>query len=174
MDKKAIAEILEQKHQELFDWLENQPEEKWTSAPKGKWTVGQHTQHLLNSLQRLNHAMSFPSFLLKYKYGTSNRELRSYDVVAKRYEDKLSQNLDRAQKFNQNLKAPSLAKKEAIITNLKIQNKKLQHKTRKWKDRNLDNLILPHPLMGKMPVRELVMWTAHHTEHHTHSLKNNY
>ncbi len=174
MDKKAISELLEQKHHELFEWLEKEPAEKWMSGPEGKWTVGQHVQHLLNSLQLLNHAMSFPSFLLKYKYGVANRPLRSYEDVAKRYEEKLAANLERAQKFNQKLKIPSNTKKESIITSLKIQNKKLQHKTLKWKDKNLDNLILPHPLMGKMPVRELVMWTAHHTEHHLHSLKNKY
>ena len=57
-----------------------------------------------------------------------------------------------------------------MLATLQIQNKKLQHKTNQWKDKNLDNLILPHPLMGKMPVREIVMWTAHHTEHHTNTL----
>jgi len=174
MDKKAIANLLEEKHQELFEWLENTPEEQWMSGPENKWTVGQHVQHLLNSVQLLNHAMSFPPFILKYKYGVSNRDLRSYAIVAKRYEDKLAANQERAKKFNSKLKVPPVTKKNTIITALKIQNKKLQHKTLKWKDKNLDTLILPHPLMGKMPVRELVMWTAHHTEHHIQSLKNNY
>ncbi len=174
MDKKVIIKLLEQKHQDLFYWLENEPEEKWMNAPEGKWTVGQHAKHLLNSIQLLNHAMSFPAFVLKYKYGSTNRELRSYDVVAKRYEEKLAANLERAKQFNSKLKVPPITKKEEILTALKIQNKKLQHKTLKWKDRNLDLLILPHPLMGKMPVRELIMWTAHHTEHHLNSLKNNY
>ena len=125
MNKKAITELLEQKHQDLFDWLENASEEKWMSAPEGKWTVGQHVQHLLNSVQLLNHAMSFPPFLLKYKYGSANRELRSYDAVAKRYEEKLRANLERAEQFNSNLKVPRVANKEAILTTLKIQNKKL-------------------------------------------------
>jgi len=174
MDKKVITELLEQKHQDLFNWLENEPEEKWMNAPEGKWTVGQHAKHLLNSIQLLNHAMSFPAFVLKYKYGSANRELRPYDAVAKRYQEKLAANLERAKQFNSNLKIPPIVKKEEILTSLKIQNKKLQHKTMKWKDKNLDMLILPHPLMGKMPVRELIMWTAHHTEHHLNSLKNNY
>ena len=174
MDKKEIAELIEAKHTELFDWLENQSEEKWEAGPEGKWTVGQHIQHLTDSIKLLNHAMSFPSFLLKYKYGTSNRVLRDYDEVAKRYDEKLALNQERARKFNSKLKSPSLAEKELLLTTLKIQHKKLQHKTQKWKDHKLDNLILPHPLMGKMPVRELLLWTAHHTELHTNTLKDNY
>lgn len=174
MNKESITEILEEKHQELFSWLESQPNEKWMEGPDGKWTVGQHTLHLVKSIRLLNHALSFPSFILKYKYGTINRELRDYDTVAKRYQDKLNANLDKAKKFNSSLKIPTLLEKNALITGLKIQNKKLQYKTRKLKDKNLDTLILPHPLMGRMAVREIIMWTAYHTEHHTTTLKNNY
>lgn len=55
-----------------------------------------------------------------------------------------------------------------------IQNKKLQYKTKRLKDKHLDTLIVPHPLMGKMTLREIIMWTAHHTEHHYKILKKDY
>lgn len=170
MKKEDIVNVLEEKHQELFNWLENQPDENWDKGPEGKWTTGQHIEHLVDSIKKVNHAMSFPKFLLKYKFGTSNRDVRSYNEVAKRYQEKLSVNQDRARVFNQNVTTPPLHKKKQLLATLQIQNKKLQHKTKKWKDKNLDNLILPHPLMGKMPIREIVMWTAHHTEHHAKTL----
>jgi hypothetical protein len=28
--------------------------------------------------------------------------------------------------------------------------------------------------MGKMTIREIIMWTAHHTEHHTQTLQKFY
>ena len=172
MKKEDIINVLEEKHQELFNWLENLPDESWNKGPKGKWTTGQHIEHLVDSIKKLNQAMSYPKFLLKYKFGTSNRDLRSYKDIAQRYQEKLATNKERAKKFNKNVKTPPLKKKKRLLTTLQIQNKKLQHKTNHWKDKNLDNLILPHPLMGKMPVREIVMWTAHHTEHHTNTLIN--
>ena len=61
-----------------------------------------------------------------------------------------------------------------MLTTLQIQNKKLQHKTNRWKDKSLDTLLIPHPLMGRMTVREIIMWTAHHTEHHTEILNEKY
>ena len=72
------------------------------------------------------------------------------------------------------MKVPKDSDKEYLLNRLKVENKKLQHKINKWKDKDLDNLILPHPLMGKMPVRELVMWTAYHVEHHTKQLMDKY
>ena len=66
MEKKEIINSLENKHQDLFNWLENQPDDKWVQGPNEKWTLGQHVLHLTNSLKLINHAMSFPSFILKY------------------------------------------------------------------------------------------------------------
>ena len=174
MTKKEIATILEEKHQLLFDLIEIHPEEEWLKGPENKWTFGQHILHLTNSIALLNKAMSYPKFILKYKFGTSNRETRSYDVVVKKYEEKLATNLERAKQFNIKLKSPTLGEKAFLVNKLKIQNKKLQHKTNKWKDKDLNNLLIPHPLMGRMTVREIVMWTVHHTAHHTQILKEKY
>lgn len=174
MEKEAIVNLLEEKHQKLFDWLENQPKEIWEKGPEGKWTTGQQIQHLADSLQLLNKALSYPKFLLKYKFGTCNRAPRNYDAVAKKYQQKLLENQDRARKFNQNLKKPLNRERQTLLNKLQLQNKKLQYKTKKLKDKYLDFLVIPHPLMGKMTIREIVMWTAHHTEHHTKILTSNY
>lgn len=171
MKKEDIVDLLEEKHQKLFNWLKNQPKDSFKKGPEGKWTTGQHIEHLVDSIQQLNKALSFPPFLLKSKFGKSNREVRNYDDIVKRYQDKLAANQERAREFNSNVKTPTEKKYKQLLTTLEIQNKKLQYKTQKWKDKNLDNLILPHPLMGKMPIRELIMWTAYHTEHHAKILE---
>jgi hypothetical protein len=67
-----------------------------------------------------------------------------------------------------------LSDKQYLLNRLQVESKKLQYKTRKMSDKNLDILILPHPLMGKMPVRELLMWTSYHVEHHTKQLIESY
>ncbi len=174
MDKNDIADLLEKKHQDLFTWLKNQPDENWEKGPKDKWSTSQHIQHLVNSLQLLNNALSYPRFVLKYKFGTSNREPRDYKTVAKKYQEKLLANQERAKKFNKDLYKPTLKEKERLLTRFQIQQKKLQYKTRKISDKNLDTLVIPHPLMGKMTVREIIMWTAHHTEHHLETLQKFY
>jgi hypothetical protein len=174
MDKVEIADLLEEKHKELFSWLENQPEENWEKGPETKWSTSQHIQHLVDSLQLLNNALSYPRFILKYKFGTCNRELRSYETVAENYEEKLLENKEKVNTFNKNLKKPTLKERDRLLTRLQIQQKKLQYKTVHITERNLDTLVLPHPLMGKMTVREIIMWTAYHTEHHIKTLQKFY
>ncbi len=174
MEKNAINHLLEEKHQELFNWLDKQEQNYWENGPEGKWTTGQHIQHLVDSIKKLNHALSFPSFLLKYKFGKANREVRSYKQIIQKYQDKLVEHKDRAKKYNAAVITPSEKKFKHLLQTLNIQNKKLQYKTNKMSDSKLDNLIVPHPLMGKMPLREIIMWTAYHTEHHTKDLIENY
>ncbi|WP_299885791.1 DinB family protein [uncultured Lacinutrix sp.] len=175
MHKEAIIEKLESVHNDLSLWLEKHDEEKWTIGPEGKWTTGQHVMHLLQSIKMLNNAMSMPKFILRYKFGKANRAIRDFDTVVSRYNERLSQvSSDAIFSPSKNMKAPTLKDKAYIIDRIIAENKKLQHKTKKWSDKHLDTYILPHPLMGKMPVREIVMWTSHHVNHHLNTLKEKY
>lgn len=174
MDKEAIADLIDAKHTELISWLEQQPVELWTTGPKGKWTQGQQALHLLQSIKPLNDALSLPKFVLRFKFGKANRPVRGYDAIVKRYKERLEDAKGKTFKGSQNMKVPTIEDKKYILNRLQTESKKLQYKTKKISDKNLDTVILPHPLMGKMPVREIIMWTAYHVEHHTQTLKEKY
>lgn len=174
MDKGSIVKLLEEKNQSFLQWLEHQEKEKWQQGPDTKWTTGQHALHLLQSLKPLNDALSIPKFMLRYKFGKANREVRDYDTVVKRYQQRLKEAPGIVFKGSQNMKVPTLSDKYYIVCRLQVENKKLQYKTKKMSDKNLDTLVLPHPLMGKMPVREIIMWSAYHIEHHLKILQENY
>ncbi len=174
MHKEDIANLLEKKHNKLINWLEQQDIERWETGPEGKWTTGQQVLHLLQSIKPLNLALSLPKFVLKFKFGKANRPVRDYNAITNRYLERLKDVKGKTFKGSQNMKVPSIKEKQYLLNRLQVENKKLQHKTKKWKDNDLDNLILPHPLMGKMPVREIIMWTACHVEHHTKTLQEQY
>lgn len=174
MNKQLIVETLQDKHRELINWLENSEDRLWEIGPEDRWTTGQHVQHLLDSLKMLNKALMIPKFLLRVKYGTANRSIRSYDEVAKRYREKLVVSQEKAKTFNKGLKKPSLIEKYKLLKELKDQDNKLIKKLLKMDDKDLDKYLLPHPLMGRMIFREIIMWTAYHTEHHFEILKRDY
>lgn len=174
MTKSNIIDLLEEKHQVLFSWLEKSPEENWEKGPEHKWTLGQHVLHLAKSLQLINNALSFPKFILKYKFGKAIRPSRSYEEIARKYEKKLAQNQEKAATFNSKLGTSKMSERSRLITRLHIQNKKLQYKINQWKEEDLDTYVLPHPLLGKMTIREIIMWTAYHTQNHTTTLEQQY
>ena len=174
MTREDIVESLETNCNELLDFLNSQPDMSWTSGPEGKWTTGQHVLHLIQSLKPLNRALSMPKFILRYKFGKTNRGLRDYETVVSRYHERLDQNRGVTFGPSRNMKIPPLEDKNYLIDQLQIENKKVQYMTRRWKDKDLNKLILPHPLMGKMPVREMLMWSAYHIKHHADTLQKDY
>lgn len=174
MHKEDIADLIEEKYDELISWLENQPKEAWTEGPEDKWTTGQQALHLLQSIIPINDALSMPKFVLRYKYGKANRVFRTYDELEKRYQERLLEAKGKTFKSSKHMKVPPLVDKHYILNRLQIEHKKLQYKTRRISDNNLDLLVLPHPLMGKMPIREIIMWTASHVDHHLKILKAKY
>jgi hypothetical protein len=174
MEKDTIADLIDQKYNALVEWIENHPDDLWTQGPEGKWTTGQHVLHLLQSITPLNNALSLPKFFVRYKFGKANRPVRDYDAIINRYKERLAQSQGKTFKGSQNMKVPNLTDKHYLINRIQTESKKLQYKTKKISNKNLDSLVLPHPLMGKMPVREIIMWSAYHVEHHLETLKNNY
>ncbi|MBT8393920.1 MAG: DinB family protein [Bacteroidia bacterium] len=173
MHKDGIVQALEEKHKVLLNWLENH-DDKWESGPEGKWTAGQQALHLLQSIKMLNNALTLPKFILKFKFGKANRPIRDYRTVVNRYHERLKEANGATFGPSINMRLPKLKEKSYLIDRLQVENKKLQYKTNKWSDKQLDSYVLPHPLMGKMPVRELIMWTAYHVEHHTKTLQDQY
>jgi hypothetical protein len=39
-----------------------------------------------------------------------------------------------------------------------------------WREEDLDRYRLPHPLLGKLTVREMLLFTVYHNYHHPRSL----
>jgi hypothetical protein len=174
MTKKDIHNLILEKHQTLYDWLEKHPNENWTKGPADKWNTGQHIVHLIRSESALNKALGMPKFLLNYKFGTNNRDNRSYAEVVKKYQNKLAANPGLVADISKNMPAITAANKATLMAKLEAKNAKLLKKFQKWSDKDLDTYLLPHPLLGRMTIREIMMWNAYHTEHHYENLKANY
>lgn len=174
MTKKEIAQINTEKHQSLYDWLQNHPDENWAKGPAGKWNTGEHVVHLIQSETALNRGLRIPKFYLKYKFKTNNRENRSYEQVVKKYQDKLAANPGVVGSMSRTMPEITPANKSIYIAQLDKEKTKLLKKLDKWSDKALDTYLLPHPLMGRMTVREILMWNAYHTEHHYNILKAKY
>ena len=115
MTKPEIINVLEQKHQTLYEWLKNHPDNLWVKGPKGKWNTGEHIVHLIQSENTLNKALSLPRFFLKYKFGTNNRDNRTYNEIVKKYHDKLAAYPGIVATISENMPLITLTNKNSFI-----------------------------------------------------------
>jgi hypothetical protein len=175
MEKQQIHNLINDKHASLIHFLSTHDDQKWNKGPEGKWATGQHIVHLTQSTEPLNKALKVPKLILQYKFGKANRPCRSYDEVVKRYLEKLAK-LDGkivSPYSNKMPKTPPIGK-EKLIAELTNQKNILLKRLNKISEKQLDKYLIPHPAMGRMIMREIIMWSAYHTEHHHKLLRANY
>lgn len=149
--------------------VRNTPKVNFDIMPNGKWSVGQNLDHLIRSVKPLNLAFALPTFILRLLYGKPNRPPRSYQEIVARYNAKLANGGAATGAFvPPRIKATD---KDRLLQTYIKQHHLLDKKIQRYADADLDNYLLPHPLLGKLTLREMLFFTIYHTEHHTQSLK---
>lgn len=57
-------------------------------------------------------------------------------------------------------------KKDTLVKRYNRQKDKLIKKIKKQSEEKFDNYILPHPLLGKITLREMLFFTIYHNKNH--------
>jgi hypothetical protein len=142
----------------------------YKSAPE-VWSVAEEFDHVIKVAAAVSSSLKVSPFILKWKFGKPNRPIRTYDQMLHKFTTALASIGGKAV-------APSgftategkIFDKEDMLKHWDSTLLKFDQRIHKWSDKNLDKVLLPHPLLGKMMVREFLYFTHIHTEHHRKSL----
>ena len=146
-------------------------EEQFFSQPKDKWSPAQQVKHLIIAANNTRLAFALPKFVVHWYAGKPNRPSRSYDELVAKYKLKLEQGGKASGRFIPKPIAASYGKQK-MLDQFKRSMDRLVHALRsKWKEQQLDQYIAPHPLLGKITLRELGYFTSHHTYHHLENIQ---
>lgn len=168
-DKPQIITALGEKIDAFNNYISALSKENFEATPNGKWSAGQNLDHLIRSIKPLQLAYGLPKFALVILFGKTNRPSRTYDEVVTKYKTKLAAGGKASGPFV----PPTIGfeKKDQLIKKYIDQKQKLITKVEKQSESDLDKYILPHPLLGKVTLREMLYFTIHHNEHHLNLLK---
>jgi hypothetical protein len=169
MNKPEIITALN-KHVDLFNQhIASLNKEQFESTPGGKWSAGQNLEHLYRSIKPLNLAYALPGLILKLMFGKANRPSKTFDELVAKYKNKLAAGGRASGRF---VPPPVLfTDKEALLKKYNQQKEKLIQKINSWSEEKLDQYIIPHPLLGKITLREMLYFTIYHNTHHIEILQ---
>ena len=143
----------------------------FTFSLDNKWTAAQQLDHICRSVSPLAIAFSFPKFVIRILFGKANRPSRCYDELVEKYSSKLEKGGVASGKYIP--KTIKSGQKEQLIHHLLEVLENLTKKIDKYNEQQLDDYVLPHPLLGKLTIREMLYFTVHHVEqHHKIILRN--
>jgi len=171
--KPTLIKCIFDSSQEVTKWIVSQDPSAFNKGPVGKWDTSQHLDHLTKTATLTTRGLKMPKLLLRWKFGKTNRPLRNKQEIIDRYQERLN-DLPPGKTFSGSAgvsstdKSATLAQyKESILTLNTVIEKR-------WNEKALDKHLLPHPLMGRMPIRELLIWFDYHHYHHLEVLKDRY
>ncbi len=171
MDKQAIISKLHESHNSFITYLDSLTNEEFMISNNEKWTAGQQLEHIYLGVKPIRQILSSPKFLLKLIWGKANRDSRSYDDLVKKYLLKLENGGRATGRFIP--KAVSIEKGQHLKVLLKKEVNQLSSKLDKFSENDLDTFILPHPLLGKLTLKEMLYFTIYHVGHHEEMTKRN-
>jgi DinB superfamily len=163
-DKTFIDRLLHAHADEMVLFMESQTATQFVESPNGKWSAGQNLDHLNKSLSPVNLALRLPGFVLSVMFGKPNRKPRTYDELVERYHQKLAAGGKASAQFI----PPHInaGQKEKLLIRFRKEIKFMSKRMSHWSEEQLDNYLLPHPLLGKLTLREMLFFSAYHIHHH--------
>lgn len=138
-------------------------------APMGDaWSPADNVRHLLKSNRPVARALRLPKLLLLLRFGMTNGRSRRYAEIVSTYRQALAGGVT-AGRFAPRPLAPEErtgAARDRFVGELATSLDELAGAARRWSERALDRLRLPHPALGPLTVREMLFFTAYHNTHH--------
>ena len=147
------------------------PDTLFFFQPADKWSIAQNVKHLIISVSRTQLAYSLPKFMVRLIAGKPNRLSPTYDELVDKYNTKLEQGGKAGKPFIPKEIAEGTSKIFLLNRFAVVTERLAEIMEKKWTNPQLDNYLAPHPLLGKITLRELGYFTIHHTSHHLEIIK---
>jgi hypothetical protein len=165
----SLVTELESQRREISSFFESMSAEEFFAPQGDHWSPAGHLRHLAKSVRPLAAAMGVPKIALGVRFGRSRDGSRSFDEIVQIYREQLAAGA-RAGPFSPSKKKPDLSVDEwrrLILDRWRQASKQLAEAFTGWGERDLDKYRLPHPLLGKLTVREMLFFTLYHNAHHS-------
>jgi hypothetical protein len=137
-------------------------------APIGEaWSPAENVRHLVKSMRPVVKALRMHPIVLRMMFGKSDHGSVSYDGLVARYRQALSEGGTAGRFAPSSRIATDLGVWRAqILSEFESVHHQLCSAIERWTEPKLDRLRLPHPLLGKLTVREMLYFTLYHERHH--------
>lgn len=167
--KQEIIDATNHVYQLVHDFILDLDTDAFLFVPQQKWSINLQLDHLIKSSQPVATALNLPKITFR-AFGIPNRDSKSYDEVVAMYHAQLKEGAKATKKYIPEVSNTS--KEELLALWLKIGNKLSERIDKQWSEDQLERYLLPHPILGKLTVREMLFFTIYHTLHHYKSIQD--
>lgn len=142
-------------------------------APIGEaWSPAENVRHLTKSMRPVAKALTIPRLFLRLRFGRPRRPSVTFEELRTRYRGMLAEGAT-AGRFSPSAhhETDLAAWRTRIMSEHHAAQEQLTTAIERWPEPQLDRHQLPHPLLGKLTVREMLFFTLYHQSHHIGGVK---
>jgi hypothetical protein len=163
MDKYEIIIELVAVHNRFWDTVEKMPLTIQSLSINNKWTPVQNVEHINMCIEPLVRYLNTPKELIKEKFGLKSEVGFEFKDLNEKYIQAVQNGAVISETFKPKDNSPSF-KNERMRGNELIN--KINSLLEMWSDDELSAHICPHPVLGRISVREMLYFTIFHCETH--------
>ncbi|MEP3211088.1 MAG: DinB family protein [Maribacter sp.] len=164
MKKKELIEFLKRNYSSFTAFTSSLSKEASEYSINKKWSAVMHLGHLVLSVKPLVYVFEMEKHSIAEQYGTTNDPPRSYEFIKGFYFEKLKGGGKAPKRFIPTTESPYQTAE--LCHGLNILVDQLSGLIERFSEEELDSLCVPHPLLGKLSLREMLYNAIYHAEHH--------
>ena len=172
MNKQEIIDHLALNYNAFIDYINSLTTEEYAFSKGQKWNAVQQLDHIVLCVKPLVQVFSMDKAAIAQAFGSTERQGRSYDVLLDDYHIKLSEGGKAPERFVP--AAGTADQKQAQCAMLSKLVKDLCAKVDTFTNAELDTLLIPHPLLGSLTLREMLYNAIYHVKHHQSQMQENF
>ena len=166
--KFEVLEKLKESNQQVINWFNEILAEQFFRREGEVWSASDNLDHLIKSHKPIAKALKLPLFTLKAMFGSPDQPSRSYEAVCEVYREYLAKGAVASGRYlpdQQNPENPENVKAD-LLSQFSKASGDLVTAAQTWSEEELDGYLLPHPLLGKLTIREMLFFTIYHNLRH--------
>lgn len=164
--RDEILAALEARSREVLEAVAAIPDDAFMAGDTERWGPGQHLTHVTSAHARLARALADPAGLPEQPAGES----RDYAEVQGAYVAALAATPPALLARNSRTGAAEGTRAE-IVARYEAASSRLREAAGAWDEGALDARGVPHPLLGVIRVREMLLFMLYHDLHHLEGIR---
>ena len=167
--KAELMATLKESHRRVAEWFAKIPVDDFFTRHGEVWSPSDNLDHLIKSHKPITKALRLPKFTLKAMFGKPEKQSMPYEEFCQIYRDEMAKGAQASGRYLPNQENPSEnaeGRKKELLDQFSKVSTELVSVAEKWEEDELDGYLLPHPLIGKITIREMLFFTIYHNLRH--------
>lgn len=167
--KADLIAMLENSNQWVRRWFTEFPTEHFFIRRGEAWSASDNVDHLIRAHTPVARALKLPKFLLRALFGRPAKTSMSYEALCQLYREAIARGAQASEPYLPQQDDPATygeGKKKQLLDQFAKASAALVSVAELWNEKELDEYLLPHPILGKLTIREMLFFTIYHNLRH--------